>query len=121
MDVYMFTINRHNTPLSVNNNSKSYILCFKNIVLARKVHYNLEVNPKILFLDEHNSIDSGTLFIPKNTDSTIDAMSDGAYYLQHYNYKNFLEMFHDKNIVIPLHCIDETPSDFMFKSVKIVV
>jgi hypothetical protein len=128
-DPRVYTIKSKNQTIGykyqVNNIDKNLILCFKNVITARKVHYNLHPNP-VLELDKVPADGSivtvdCTLNIPKmeHTGGYLHAMNDGGFYLSESSSEEIHSLPYTANVglILPYRLDDEDSQKFVFKSI----
>lgn len=131
-----YTLQQGNKTVGFNYKNEHFIIGFQKAVLARKVHYNMDPNPKFQILPDDPqrfyktslgktyeiTMDTKcTLFIPKFNGSFLDPLNDGCYHLNSTKERDFYTYPFNKNlgIILPYNLIDETPDEFIFKSYMI--
>ena len=127
----MYTIKQKNKTLSVSHNQKHYIIGFNNIITARKVHYNMHPEPKLVMIRDNKPINlmskldhsltleiSSTLLIPKCHGDIWAPINDGMFHLLEMNEVEFYNLPLSKKlgIIVPYKLEEETNDDFMFKA-----
>ena len=128
----MYTLKLGNKTVSINHQDRHYIIGFKSIFMARKVHYNMSPEPVFLLLSnktikipkEQGFLDvltidyNATLSISKCKGTIWEPMNDIGYHLEEHERDAFLSFPIKKQlgIIMPYELIEETPEKFMFKS-----
>jgi len=136
MNVY--TLKIKNKTVSLQYKKHHYIIGFKNVLFARKVHYSLHPEPKFTIVRD-NDIDlskhlseegydislnidpNATLFIPKCVGTSLDPMNDVGIHLNKHSENEFLTYPITKHlgIIMPYKLYEENEDEFIFKSVVI--
>jgi len=131
----MYTLQKGQNILSVWHKRSEYFVAFPKAINARKVHYNIHMQPNLLLLrdtnidlhrdlfdngyDLHLTLDvKSTLFIPKNRQKCIDPIYDAVFTMVQVEESDFLKVpiKSDKGIVVPYDLLDETDDEFMFRA-----
>lgn len=135
----MYTLQRNNKTLSTYHQNMHYIIGFKKVTLARKVHYNIHPEPKVLIVRNTNyntdtvpfdlalSIDTtAELLIPKAPvekvpEDGVRGLRDIDFHLAHFDEDYFLSFPVSKNlgIVLASDVYEETEEEFIFKAMVI--
>lgn len=125
----MYLLKRGSKTLSMKYNDRHYIVGFKTVLMARKVHYSMHPEPKLVMVRDDNvthgitniniNLDvNATLFIPKCKGNVLDPMNDGSFHLSKVSYDNFLlyPFANNIGIIMPYNLEDENEFEFMFKA-----
>lgn len=124
-------IYRQGAPVTVQYDSRQYVVGFKNKLLARKVHYQMQPDKLTLLVgaDEPSAITRNllldrqtTLFIPKN-ERCIDAVMDHGLYMMSEMQNTFYAIpFRNQNtgILMPMEILDETLDDMTLRCLMVV-
>jgi hypothetical protein len=132
----VYTLQQKDRTLSVVHKKRNYVIGFKNVTTARKVHYFINPEPKLLLIcneyiekqvEMHNQnitihIDpKATLFIPKMRGSFLDPMNDANFHMSHHKEDEFLRFPFEKNlgIIMPYELFEESDDEFIFKAVVV--
>ena len=128
----IYTLQQKDRTLSILHKKRNYVIGFKNVIMARKVHYFMHPEPKLLLLCNdylEKDVDNvkihidpkGTLFIPKMNGSFLDPMNDGNFHMAHHKEAEFLSFPFVKNlgIIMPYDLIEESEDEFIFRSVVV--
>lgn len=132
----MYLLKQGNKTLSLKHYDRHYIVGFKTDVMARKVHYSIHPEPKLIIVRDENVLHgkilksmgltdmnlnldvNATLFIPKCKGSTLEPMNDGGFHLSKVSYESFLlyPFVNNVGIIMPYKLEEENEYEFMFKA-----
>ena len=131
----VYTLKIGNKTISVNHKQRHYVIGFKNVVHARKVHYSMHPEPKFTLIRDNNidlskslseegydltlSLDvNATLFIPKCKGSTLHPLNDAGVHMATSAEKEFLTypVLKHIGVIMPYRLFDENDDEFIFTS-----
>lgn len=120
----------------------SYIVGFRNVLLARKVHYTLPPEPQFTLVRGDQIIDlsdqlasvgydielnldvKAALFVPKiesGSGGIWSPMNDVGFFMSRMDEGEFLSLpiLNNQGVIIPYELEDETENEYMFRSIVI--
>jgi hypothetical protein len=129
----IYTLQQKDRTLSVLHKKRNFVIGFKNVITARKVHYYMHPEPKIILIcndyiekqvDDKVTIHidaKSTLFIPKMRGAFLDPMNDGNFHMSQLKEEEFLRFPFLKNlgIIMPYDLVEESEDEFIFRSIVV--
>lgn len=131
----MYTIKSGNKTIGINLYDKNYVIGYNSAILARKVQYNINPEPKIILFKNDNlninkkikqnnsdiniDININTLYIPKYDKNKINIpINNEGFHLHTIKSDDFMLYPFSKNIgiIIPFKLIEENNNEFIFNA-----
>lgn len=131
MSTSIYTLRHNSAAIGCIHKKTNFIVGFKSLNLARKIHYNLQCPDHGMHMMEgirrlHNNelnieFDvEATLFLPKsrNDRATLNAIDDLGIYLDTMDITQFYNIPFKTmtGLIIPLLILDETEEEFVIRS-----
>jgi hypothetical protein len=135
----MYTLNTPTSRICVKHNTVDYVLAFKSVMLARKVHYQLaqfndctkmtllpsvdkqthwiSTSTKQQVVTKLNTDMVATLFVPKTTTKEYDPIMDGGIHLDTMLEQDLYALPQNglNGIVLPMKVLDETHDEMVLR------
>jgi len=124
----LYTLRNKTRDLSLQYNTKKYVVVFKRLVQVHKVQYSITTDCKINILNPLDKKDfsyiSGNLMlsIPKyKYKSMLELQSQEYFYIKKYENTDILSLPNHKDIglLVPYMFEDETDDEFIFRTIMI--
>ena len=120
----IYTLRQGSKTVSLKHNDCHYVIGYKNVIVARKVHYFMHPDCDFNLMRDKNPVRNpltldirATLSIPKCEGSIMDPMNDGAFHIHVVRDDVFLSYpMTGLGIIMPYDLQDENDKEFVFTS-----
>lgn len=119
---HVYILKQGNKTLSIKYHDRHYMIAFKNVAMARNIHYTIHPEPQLTLLRKPDHDNLAMLFINKHTQgSPLDPMNDVGFHLNQLSYKEFLEIPSKNNlgIILSYNIADDSLDEMAFDTVII--